>query len=192
MPDLKKGAGTVVLRDAEDAREWQEAAKQLLWEEVQSRASARAEELSGVFSTVHQSISLFRDNPDLIPGTKQFDRELADQFAQLAKDYEVRSGDKLVGYAVPVQPMINQLRSQIAARRAAAKTAQPSAQPAPQAQQPAPSPAQRRAAEQPRDAQGRWDGPQAGVPSKAGATSTGADEATLLYEAFARQNGFSI
>src|SRR5690606_13583295 len=71
-----KGDGMERLRDAADAADWQEAMKHLLLDEVNSRTAVKQEELSGIFSTVHSSIDLFRNNADLIPGTKQFDREL--------------------------------------------------------------------------------------------------------------------
>lgn len=176
------GSGKERLRDAADAREWQEAVKHLLVAEVESRAGARAEEYREVFSTVHSSIDLFRNNVDLIPGTKQFNRELANEFAALAKDYELRSNDKLIGYSVPVQPMINQLRTQLASRKAAATAPAPAAA----------SPQQQRAAEQPRTPQGRWDGPQAGLSSKAGQSGQTDDVAAGLMDAFYRQNGITI
>ena len=81
-------------------------------------------------------MDLFKNNPDLIPGTKQFNRGLADSFTKLVKDYEVRNdAGKLIGYAVPVQPLINSLRSQQkavapAAAPAAAKPVAPAAAPA--------------------------------------------------------------
>lgn len=192
------GEGKETLRDAQDAKDWQDAVKHLLAQEVEARTAAKVDELREVFTTVHASIDLFRNNVDLIPGTKQFDPELAREFTTLAKDYELRSGGKLVGYSVPVQPMINQLRAQLAARRAAAAT--------PPAAAAAPSPASQRAAEQPRTPQGQWttsqgsapaggaaEGPQAGLMSKAGQASDGDDGvAAGLMEAFFRQNGITI
>lgn len=191
VPSLK-GDGEETLRDAQDARDWQEAVKHLLVQEVESRAETRAESLREVFNTVHASIDLFRNNVDLIPGTKQFDKELADQFAAVAKEYELRSGDKLVGYSVPVQPLINQLRQQLAAKRAAAASPPAAAAPAQAAGAAQPSAAQQRAAEQPRTPTGQWTGPQAGVTSKAGQSSDDDNEAQGLYEAFLRQNGITI
>lgn len=180
VPSLK-GSGMETLRDAADARDWQDAVKHLLAEDVSARAETKAGELKDVFTTVHSSIDLFRNNVDLIPGTKQFDKELANEFAALAKEYEARSNGKLIGYSVPVQPMINQLRSRLATSRAAAPAA-----PA------APSPAQQRAAEQPRTPAGQWDAPQAGISSKAGQSGDGDDVAGQLYGAFLRQNGITI
>ena len=130
------GEGMEVLRDSTDAKEWQEAVKTILSKEIQQRADVRGEELNTTFETIHASVDLFKNNPDLIPGTKQFNRGLADSFTKLVKDYEVRNdAGKLIGYAVPVQPLINSLRSQQkavapAAAPAAAKPVAPAAAPA--------------------------------------------------------------
>lgn len=186
VPSLT-GPGTEKLRDSADAKEWQDAVKQILVSEAASRVERQREELSTVYATVHSSIDMFRNNLDLIPGTKQFDKELADAFAKAASDYELRSDGKLVGYSVPVQPIINAIRSQLAASRggaaataAAAAAAQPSA-------------AQQRAAEQPRTATGQFDGPQAGLSSKAGQSSAGEDDiAAGVLSSFFRQNGLTL
>ena len=137
------GEGMERLKDSNDARDWQDGVKKLLIDEVASRVDASREQLSGVYSTVHASIDMFRNNHDLIPGTKGFDRELADAVAQAAQPYELRAKDKLVGYSIPIQPVINAVRQQLANTRgqsagaAAATTA-----------------AQQRAAEQQRAANG--------------------------------------
>lgn len=179
------GEGMEVLKDAADAKDWQDAIKFELTNEVKSRVSVKQDEYRESFETVHSSIDLFRNNVDLVPGTKQFDRELADQFARTAKDYELRTNGKLVGYSVPVQPLINQIRTQLAERRGGRTAAQA-------AQAAAPTARQQQAAEQARTPQGRWDGPQAGIGSKAGRSSEDTDEAAGLLSAFARQNGFVI
>lgn len=151
---------TETLRDAADAREWQDAVKQSLVEEVRDRASRALEENSGFLETLHASIEIFQNNADLVPFTKEFDRELADRFTTMMKPYELRVEEKLQGYSIPVQPIINQLRTEITAARA---TKAASAPPAPK---PATNPGQAK------DAQGRYtsaDAPQAGLQSKAGA-----------------------
>lgn len=179
-----KGEGMERLRDAADAADWQDAMKHLLLDEVNSRTAVKQEELSDIFATVHGSIDLFRNNADLIPGTKQFDRELADQFAALAKDYELRNEGKLVGYSVPVQPLINQVRSQLVASRAAKAAPAPAATPSPRAAQ---------AAAQPRTETGQFDSPQAGFTSKAGTSAAaGTNPADGIMDAFFRQNGITI
>ena len=150
------GEGMEVLRDSTDAKEWQEAVKTILSKEIQQRADVRGEELNTTFETLHASVDLFKNNPDLIPGTKQFNRGLADSFTKLVKDYEVRNdAGKLIGYAVPVQPLINSLRSQ---QKAAAPAAAPAAA---KPVAPAAAPAAPAAA------------PQAGIRSNAGSAGGG-------------------
>ena len=171
------GKGMETLRDAEDARQWQEAIKQILASELESRVQSKQEELKDAYSTVHASIDLFRNNADLIPGTKQFDPELANEFVTMVKDFEVRSNDRLIGFSVPVQPIINQLRSKLVASRAAA------------AAPPSESPQQQRASEQARSQEtGRWEAPQGGISSKAGSSVETNDDAAGVLSAIFRQN----
>lgn len=162
------GDGMEVLRDSEDAREWQEAVKSLLMAEVSARADRLRESMSGTMETLHSSVDLFRNNADLVPGTKQFNMELANRFAKMAKDYEVRVEGKLVGYSVPVQPLINNIRTQIVSERQAPPAAP--AQVAPKRSTPAKKPSP------------RAETPQAGIPSKAGAAggSSGSDFSALF------------
>jgi len=165
--------GTEVLRDTADAKEWQDAVKSILVEDVRARAAKAMDENSDFMATVHASVELFSQNTDLIPGTKEFDKDLADRFTQLAEPYELRVDGKLQGYSVPVQPLVNQLRSQIAAERASLKAAGPAAAAAP-------TPQQQRAAEQPRNQAGQFDAPQAGIPSKAGSGAQTEDFSALF------------
>lgn len=111
--------GTEQLRDANDAKEWQEAVKSVLVQEVNSRAEASMETNRTMLQTVHASIELFQKNHDLVPNAKEFDHDLAERFATLAKPYELRVEGKLHGYTIPVQPIIDQLRTQLTAERAA-------------------------------------------------------------------------
>lgn len=169
------GSGMETLRDSQDAREWQEQIKLQLAQEVKDRASRKVDEVRPMLETVHASVKLFQDNADLIPGTKQFDAELATKFVEFAKPYELRVEGKLTGYTIPVQPLVNQLRSQLVAARA---TAAVPAAPA------APSAAQQRAAEQARTASGQWtnpDAPQAGIPSRAGSSGGDAEDFSALF-----------
>ena len=110
----------------------------------------------------YDAIELFQNNADMVPGTKQFDRDLADEFARMAKPYELGVEGKMSGYTIPVQPLINQIREQLAARRAKAATPPAAVQEATtatgkagpaSAAKPVPAP------------------PQAGIQAKAGATS---------------------
>jgi len=153
--------GMETLRSSEDAKEWQEAVKGLLIEEIREQATAKMEESAEYMQTVHASIDLFKNNPDLIPGTKNFNRQLADQFAGMMEPYEVRVEGKLQGYSIPVQPIIEKLRAQL--KTAAAPSPAPAAPPAAaSAPRPAPEP------------------PQAGIPSKASSGAEKEDFSTLF------------
>lgn len=156
--------GTETLRDSADAAEWQEAVKQQLVAEIKDRAVRLAEAGSADLVTVHGAIDLFQNNVDIVPGTKQFDRELADRFVKLAKPYEARNDGKLYGYTIPVQGLLSQLRTQIASERAAA----PAAAAAPVA------------AAAPAAAAAPVEQPQAGIPSKAGSGTDAEDFSTLF------------
>jgi hypothetical protein len=147
--------GQETLRDSNDAKEWQEAVKQVLVEEIKERAQVRMEESKTILETVHASIDLFKNNVDLIPGTKGFNRQLADSFAKMAKPYEVRADGKLQGYSIPVQPIIDSLRQQQVAAAPAAPA--PTAAAAPPA-----------------------DPPQAGIKSKAASSGEKEDFSTLF------------
>lgn len=168
------GEGMEVLRSSEDARDWQEAMKTLLVQEIRARAERMAEEDKTTISTVHASIELFQNNSDLVPGTKQFDVELADQLIRVAKPYEVRVEGKLYGFNIPLQPLIDQLRAQLKedrAKKAAVAEAPPAAQagtaaPAPAAAKPAATSVAPAASAAP-----AAPAPQEGIPSRAGQSS---------------------
>lgn len=159
--------GMETIQSTEDAREWQDAVKSLLVEEVKERALTQLEENSGYLATLHSSIEIFQKNPDMIPGTKGFDVDLANRFATMLKPYELRGEDKkLNGYSIPVQPIIENLRTQIQAERTASPVAAaPSATPAAKAK-PAAAPA---------------EPPQAGLSSKAGNSGEGAEDYSTLW-----------
>jgi hypothetical protein len=161
-----RGEGEETLRDAEDARDWQEAIKSILVDEVRSRASKAMDENADFLRTVHASIELFQNNVDLVPGTKEFDVELANRFVNLATPYEIRHEGKLQGYSIPVQPIVEQLRAQIAAERQA-KATPPAAAAAPSTTAAAAAPPA--------------DPPQAGIQSKAGAGGDGAEDFSTLF-----------
>jgi hypothetical protein len=153
--------GMETLRSSEDAKEWQEAVRTLLVAEIRAKAETRIEASKPFIDTVHASIDLFKNNPDLIPGTKGFNRTLADAFAAMVTPYEIRdeTDKKLIGYSIPVQPIIEQLRKQQAAPAAAPAT--PPVAPAPTAALPA-------------------DPPQAAITSKAGNSAEREDFSTLF------------
>lgn len=175
VPAIGKGDGAMeTLRDSEDAESWQSAVKAELIKEVQDRAGRKSEDSNTNMSAVHASIELFQNNSDLIPGTRQFDKDLANRFATLATPYELRVDGKLYGYTIPPQPLITQLRSQLVAERAAAAApALPTGAPA--AGAPGRSPAAPAAVVTP-----VVDPPQAGISSKAGAGSEAEDFSTLF------------
>lgn len=158
VPDLRsqEEGATETLRSAEDAREWQEAVKTLLIAEVRERATKSIEENRNIIDTVHAAIEIFTKNKDMVPGTQGFNKILADRFAAMAKPYELRVDGKLHGYTIPVQPLIDQLRTQITTEAKAAPAPPKRGRPAGSKNKPRPA-----------------DQPQAGITSKAG---SGADE----------------
>ena len=158
--------GEEVLRDSNDAKEWQEAVRGILVQEIEESARLKLEEQDGYMQTLHAAIDLFKNNTDLIPGTKTFNRALADEFAKIAEPYEVRNDGKLQGYSIPVQPIIEALRSKLSAAASAtvetAGSSSPATPPGADSRPPAAEP------------------PQAGIPSKAGNSSEKEDFSTLF------------
>lgn len=166
------------LSSSADAEDWQNAVKTLLLRQVQDRVSRKAEDLAPTLTTLHEAVGLFQNNIDIVPGTKQFDAELVNEFYKVAKDYAVRTPDgKLIGFSVPVQPILNGIRSGLVAARAATK-ATPATTPA------EPTAQQQRAAAQPRNDQQQFtnpDAPQAGIQSKAGASAAEAENYDTMF-----------
>jgi hypothetical protein len=165
VPRLE-GEGMETLRDAQDAADWQEALKSILVEEIKDRANASMEESADFLDTMHASIELFQKNADLIPGTREFDVDLANRFAEMATPYELRVDGKLQGYSIPVQPIIEQIRARLVTER--------SSTPAPAAgavEASPPAPAVSRTTAEP---------PQAGIQSKAGSGDHKEDFSTLF------------
>jgi len=159
--------GFETIQDTNDAREWQEAVKGLLVEEVRDRAGRAMEADSGSLNTLHASIELFQNNADLLPGTKGFDVELANRFAAMVKPYEHRVEGKLHGYSIPVQPIIDQLRAQVRSERAAA---------------PVPPTLGGAAASTPaKPAKPAAEPPQAGIASQAGSAGPEGEEFSALW-----------
>jgi hypothetical protein len=172
------GQGEEVLKDSQDARDWQEAIKQQLAQIAATRVDQKKEDMRQVFETVHSSIELFQNNLDLYPGTKQFDRELADAFVAAAEPYALKSNGK---------------RAQFVATRAVKAAAPAAGAPAAPAATGTPTAQQQRAAEQPRTTLGTFAGPQAGIHSQAGQSATGEDDvAAGVLGAFLRQNGVTL
>lgn len=175
VPRADGQEGMETLRSTEDARDWQEAIKHLLVTEIKDRAGRAMEDNADFLNTVHASIELFQNNVDLVPNTKGFDKELADRFAGLAKPYELRVDGKLQGYSIPVQPIIDQLRTQLVSERAAkAESGSPTTDP-PAAGAAASTPAA------PAAPAAVAEPPQSGIPSKAGASDDGAGDFSTLF-----------
>lgn len=179
VPSLREGVETERLRDSSDAKDWQDAVKQALANEMNDRVSRRVDASSGEIARTHDVIELFEKNPELTPGTKQFDVELARRFGSLAQPYmQKNEAGKVVGFTIPVAPMLARVKTDLAAERAKA-TAAPAA-PA------APSPQATRAAEQPRTPAGQFApppaaSPQAGIPSSAGSSGAGGEDFSTLF-----------
>ena len=172
VPSLT-GEGMERLLTSADAEDWQGAVKSLLADEIKARTERISDDESTNMATLHQSIELFQNNPDLVPGTKQFDKGLATRITRIVKPYEVRNEGKLIGYSVPIQALVDNERKNLVAERAAAAAATPSA--------PAPTPAAQRGskAAQP-SAPPPPPQPQAGIQSKSG-VSTEADDYSVLF-----------
>jgi hypothetical protein len=168
VPNLR-GDGEVTLRDTTEAEQYQKALGRIIDGERQKLISQKHDQVRPIMSVVQESVLLFQNNKDLVPNTKEFDPELAEAFTRTARAYELRADGKLVGYHVNVQPLINELRTQLATRRGASS-----------AQQPQQTARQQQAAQQPRNDVGQFDAPQAAIPSKV-ADSGEADDS---YDAF--------
>ena len=163
VPSLTPGASPdakIKILDSQMARDWQEAVSGLIEDEVQAKVRTRQDELRPMTSVIQESILLGQNNPDLIPGTKGFDKELAARFVKFAKAYEVKTAKGVIGYGVNVQPLINELRAGLAKERGV--TGERSSQEARLEQQ------RQQAAAQARNGQGQFEAPQAGITSKAG------------------------
>jgi len=168
VPSLR-GEGEETIRDSADAREWQEAAAQLIEAEIQNRVTIKSDEVKPMMSVLQESVLLFQNNQDLIPNTAEFDKELADEFAAIASDYELRVNGQLYGYQVNVQPLINRLRTSIAARRGANGQQQLQQR-------------QQQVAQQQRNADtGQFEAPQVGIPSKAGGVGDSGEDYTTFW-----------
>lgn len=159
LPPLTADGDDVVFSTAAEVREWQEAVQTVIRRELEQRISHLAEEDAEVINVVYSSIELFKNNHDLIPNSKGFNRQLADNVARLLKPYELRMDGKLTGYSIDPQGIIDQARGQLSQQPAA---------PAPAKKAPAKKAAPR---------------PQAGVRSKAGASGGQEEDYTPMWNA---------
>lgn len=160
LPPIDGTDDDVVFRTAEEVKAWQEAVKVILQRELETAVEQKQLESAEVLDVVHASIEMFRDNPDIVPGSKSYNKELAARFAKLAEPYALKMNNKLTGYSIPVQGLIDQVRAQIKAE--ASGTTPPAKKAAPGA------PAAK---------------PQAGIPAKAGASGEGEEDYSPMWGA---------
>lgn len=161
LPAIDGTDGTLIFGTVQEARDWQDAVKTILRREVQLHVQQQQEEYSDVRETLHSSIQLFRDNPDLIPGSQGFNKELADEVAKMARPYALKMDGKLTGYSIPIQGIVDQVRGNLKARAAAAPAAPP------------PAPAKRKTSP-----------PQGGLPSRAASDSGGDEDFSPMWKVF--------
>jgi len=182
VPNLKdRTKPDIMLRDSNEAREYQETLSGLLDDEVNDLVAQKTEGVRPMMSVIQESVLMFQNNQDLVPNTKQYDPELAKRFTDIAKAYELRVNGKLYGYQVNVQPLINSLRSQIVTERTKNGAAPaPAASAAPAGQQ------------QPRNQQGQFEAPQAGISSKSAMSGEGGDDDFSVFWAAAGMPNVNI
>lgn len=120
VPSLIEGKPDIVLKDVAEVEAWQGHLKQILVDELRGKTTKALEENSDYLNTLHASIEIFQNNTDLIPGTKDFDLELANRFSDMAQPYEIRVDEKLHGYSIPVQAIIDKIRAGLVKERAGA------------------------------------------------------------------------
>lgn len=167
LPSIDGTDENIVLRSAPEVEQWQEAVKVILQRELDATIQQKQAESSEVLDVIHASIQLFQDNPDLVPGSKSYNKELASRFVKLAEPYALKMNGKLTGYSIPVQGLVDQVRAQVKAQAA------PAAGGAPPAKKAAGAPA---------------DAPQAGIPSKAGASGADGEDFSPMWKALGISN----
>lgn len=159
LPPLDGSEQDVVFNSVQDVKDWQDAVKTVLRREMQASISNMASHDADIREVLDSSIDLFRTNPDLIPGSKTYNKELAVQFTRMAAPYALRMDGKVTGYSIPVQGMVDQIRGSLAARKPAAAPA-------------AKAPAKKVAAP-----------PQGGLQSRAGVSGAGEEDFTPMWNA---------
>ncbi len=164
LPSIDGSDEPLTFRTPEEVAQWQEAVKVILQREMESSVVDRQNETNEILDVVHSSIQMFQANPDLVPGTKGYNKELAIQFTKLAEPYALRMNGKLTGYSIPVQGLIDRVRAQVSAKPAAAPASTP-AKPAPPASK-----------------------PQAGIPSKAGGGGGKEEDFSPMWKALGITN----
>jgi hypothetical protein len=175
VPSIRRGAQPgekMRLLDTQMARDWQESVNKIIERGENDLVKTRTTELKPMLSTIQESFLLLQNNPDLIIGAAEFDRELAERFERAAKTYEVKSQGKVIGYGVNVQPLINEIRAGLSKERGVSSE---------KAQQQRVEAARAQAAGQARTPQGQFTNPaapapQVGVQGKQGAVTAGKDD----------------
>jgi len=171
--------GMMLLRDTEEAAEWQEHVKYELNREIGDRAARLSDERRDDVERLHSAADLFQANPELLS-----DKALADGFMESAKHLLKKNADgKPIGFIVPtenLQAIVDSVKSRLAP--AAPAAAAPAA---------APSPQQQRATEQPRNPQGQFQNeqPQPGLTSQAGSSGDAANDFDALFGTLGFQPG---
>jgi hypothetical protein len=168
VPNVNGQEGVMRLNNAAEAEAWLGAVKQILGRQVNARTEALLQDARPILSTLQGANNLFKNNPDLVPGTKEYNPELAKQVYALTKTYIHKVDDKAIGFRVDIQPVVDAVREQL-------KTAAP-----------APTARQEQAAQQARTPTGQFDAPQAGIPSQAGISGDPEEDYDPFWKAVGR------
>lgn len=162
LPSLRSDAkpgDTERILDSAMARDYQEAMQKIFDREVEDVVNQRQQEVEPQLALLQRTYVMFQKNPDIVPGSKTFDKELADRFAKVAGSYTYKQNGKALGYSIDVQPLIDNIRDTLQAERKS---------------KPDRSETQRQAVlNQPRQPNGQFDSPQQGLLSKPGRVGTG-------------------
>ncbi|WVX89589.1 hypothetical protein SEA_HITCHHIKER_52 [Microbacterium phage HitchHiker] len=165
----------ITLRTRAEAAEYQQDLNTIVQKEINGIAAERRDAARPMATVIQESFLLFENNPDLVPGTKGFDRELATRFAEIADTYGVKVNGSLIGYKdINTQQLVNTLRKSLEKERGANGVTA--------AQQRAEQQRQAAAAQERNDA-GQFQGPQGGVLSKAGIQGDAADDYSAFWGA---------
>lgn len=163
LPPIDGSEQNIVLRTAQEVEQWQGAVRTILKRELDAAVQQHRQDSNEVLDVVHGTIQMFQANPDLVPGTKGYNKALASEFLRIAEPYALRMNGKLTGYSIPVQGLIDRVRAQVTAAAPAAPAA-PAKPAAPVSK------------------------PQAGIPSKAGASGEGAEDYSPMWAALGIKN----
>ena len=161
LPSIDGSDDPVTFRTSAEVADYQEAVKTILQRELEQSVEQRRTESNEVLDVVHASIELFQNNPDIVPGSKGYNKQLASEFVKIAEPYALKLNGKLTGYSIPVQGLLDQVRARVKAapagaapaKKAVAKKAAPGAR------------------------------PQAGIQSRAGASGDSAEDYTPMWKA---------